>query len=110
MPTRKGHDAVLRWSCAIPFLSTPFASLLHRELHSALGEKRGRRDRLTPQLRRDLQWWTPREPQHPPSRGQPSRVLRFGRYGFTFVGSHGVATPAMVFVGPQQYSYQTPVR
>jgi hypothetical protein len=40
------------------FLAIPAARLFMRELHSVLGDKWGGRVRLTPQLRRDLQWWT----------------------------------------------------
>jgi hypothetical protein len=40
------------------FLAIPAARFFLRELHSVLGEKWGGRVRLTPQLRRDLHWWT----------------------------------------------------
>jgi hypothetical protein len=39
-------------------LAIPVAIFFLRELHSVLGDKWGGRVRLTPQLRRDLQWWT----------------------------------------------------
>jgi hypothetical protein len=38
------------------FLAIPAARFFLRELHSVLGDKWG--GRLTPQLSRDLQWWT----------------------------------------------------
>jgi hypothetical protein len=40
------------------FLAIPAARFFLRELHSVLGDKWGSRVRLTPQLSRDLQWWT----------------------------------------------------
>ena len=40
------------------FLAIPAARFFLRELHSVVGEKWGGLVRLTPQLRRDLQWWT----------------------------------------------------
>jgi hypothetical protein len=39
-------------------LAIPAARLFLRELHSVLGDKWGIRVRLTPQLSRDLRWWT----------------------------------------------------
>jgi hypothetical protein len=40
------------------FLTILAARFFLRELHSVLGDKWGGRGRLTPQLNRDLQWWT----------------------------------------------------
>jgi hypothetical protein len=40
------------------FLEIPAARFFLRELHSVLGDKWRGRVRLTPHLRRDLQWWT----------------------------------------------------
>jgi hypothetical protein len=40
------------------FLAIQAARFFLRELQSVLGDKWGGRVRLTPQLRRDLQWWT----------------------------------------------------
>eukprot|EP00873_Tetraselmis_striata_P043005 jgi/Tetstr1/463269/TSEL_008194.t1 len=40
------------------FLAIPAARFFMRELHSVVGDQWGRRVRMTPQLRRDLQWWT----------------------------------------------------
>jgi hypothetical protein len=40
------------------FLAIPAARFFLRELHSAVGKKWGGLVRLTPQLRRELQWWT----------------------------------------------------
>jgi hypothetical protein len=40
------------------FLAIPAARFFLRELHSVVGEKWGGLVRLSPQLRRDLQWWT----------------------------------------------------
>jgi hypothetical protein len=42
----------------IPFLAIPAARFFLRELHSVVCEKWGGLVRLTPQLRRDIQWWT----------------------------------------------------
>eukprot|EP00873_Tetraselmis_striata_P020111 jgi/Tetstr1/440375/TSEL_028710.t1 len=40
------------------FLAIPAASFFLWELHSVVGDRWGGRVRMTPQLRRDLQWWT----------------------------------------------------
>eukprot|EP00873_Tetraselmis_striata_P012612 jgi/Tetstr1/432876/TSEL_022225.t1 len=40
------------------FLAIPAARLFLRELHTVVGDRWGGRVRMTPQLRRDLQWWT----------------------------------------------------
>eukprot|EP00873_Tetraselmis_striata_P035003 jgi/Tetstr1/455267/TSEL_042105.t1 len=54
------------------FLAIPAARFFLRELHSVVGDRWGGRVRMTPQLRRDLQWWTsvPGQPNgkpiHPP--------------------------------------------
>eukprot|EP00873_Tetraselmis_striata_P021815 jgi/Tetstr1/442079/TSEL_003162.t1 len=40
------------------FLAIPAARFFLRELHSVVGDRWGGRVRMTPQLRRDLQWWT----------------------------------------------------
>jgi hypothetical protein len=40
------------------FLAMPAAIFFLRELHSVLADKWGGRVRLTPELRRNLQWWT----------------------------------------------------
>jgi hypothetical protein len=40
------------------FLAISATRFFMRELHSVLGDEWGGRVRLTPQLRRDLQWWT----------------------------------------------------
>eukprot|EP00873_Tetraselmis_striata_P012338 jgi/Tetstr1/432602/TSEL_021972.t1 len=40
------------------FLAIPAARFILRELHSVVGDRWGGRVRMTPQLRRDLQWWT----------------------------------------------------
>jgi hypothetical protein len=42
-----------------------------RDLHSVLGDKWGGRVRLTPQLRRDLHWWT-----QMPSHGNGKNIHR----------------------------------
>eukprot|EP00873_Tetraselmis_striata_P002689 jgi/Tetstr1/422953/TSEL_013732.t1 len=40
------------------FQAIPAARFFLRELHSVVGDRWGGRVRMTPQLRRDLQWWT----------------------------------------------------
>eukprot|EP00873_Tetraselmis_striata_P001731 jgi/Tetstr1/421995/TSEL_001239.t1 len=40
------------------FLAIPAARFFLRELHSVVGDRWGGRFRMTPHLRRDLQWWT----------------------------------------------------
>eukprot|EP00873_Tetraselmis_striata_P028203 jgi/Tetstr1/448467/TSEL_035735.t1 len=40
------------------FLAIPAARFFMRELHSVVGDRWGGRVRMTPQLRRDPQWWT----------------------------------------------------
>eukprot|EP00873_Tetraselmis_striata_P027757 jgi/Tetstr1/448021/TSEL_035322.t1 len=40
------------------FLAIPAARFFLRELHSVVGDRWGGHVRMTPQLRRDLQWWT----------------------------------------------------
>eukprot|EP00873_Tetraselmis_striata_P016564 jgi/Tetstr1/436828/TSEL_025606.t1 len=40
------------------FLAIPAARFFMRELHSMVGDRWGGPVRMTPQLRRDLQWWT----------------------------------------------------
>jgi hypothetical protein len=53
------------------FLTIPAAMLFLRELHSVLDDKWGGRVRLTPQLRRDVQWWT-----HVPSHANGKNIHR----------------------------------
>jgi hypothetical protein len=53
------------------FLAIPVAQFFRRELYSVLGDKWGGRIRLTPQLRRDLQWWT-----HAPSQANGKKICR----------------------------------
>jgi hypothetical protein len=53
------------------FLAIPAARFFLRELHSVLGDKWGGQVRLTPQLRRDLQWWT-----HVPSHANGKKIHR----------------------------------
>eukprot|EP00873_Tetraselmis_striata_P008724 jgi/Tetstr1/428988/TSEL_018963.t1 len=50
------------------FLAIPAARFFLRELHSVVGDRWGGRVRMTPQLRRDLQWWTS---VPSPSNGKP---------------------------------------
>jgi hypothetical protein len=39
------------------FLAIPAAFYILRWLHSAIGDKWGGKVRITPQLRRNIQWW-----------------------------------------------------
>eukprot|EP00873_Tetraselmis_striata_P035598 jgi/Tetstr1/455862/TSEL_042651.t1 len=50
----------LAWQAQYLFLAIPAARFFMgtRELHSVVGDRWGVRVRMTPQLRRDLQWWT----------------------------------------------------
>eukprot|EP00873_Tetraselmis_striata_P023059 jgi/Tetstr1/443323/TSEL_031338.t1 len=66
------------------FLAIPAARFFMRELHSVVGDRWGGRVRMTPQLRRDLQWWASvpsqsnGKPIHrPESRFGPHSIHRF---------------------------------
>eukprot|EP00873_Tetraselmis_striata_P038086 jgi/Tetstr1/458350/TSEL_044789.t1 len=48
----------LAWQAQYLFVAIPAARFFLRELHSVVGDRWGGRVGMTPQLRRDLQWWT----------------------------------------------------
>eukprot|EP00873_Tetraselmis_striata_P038110 jgi/Tetstr1/458374/TSEL_044812.t1 len=56
LPVRESQS--LAGQTQYPFLAIPAARFFLRELHSVVGDRWGGRVRMTPQLRRDLQWWT----------------------------------------------------
>eukprot|EP00873_Tetraselmis_striata_P025467 jgi/Tetstr1/445731/TSEL_033379.t1 len=74
----------LAWQAQYLFLAIPAARFFLRELHSVVGDRWGGRVRMTPQLRRDLQWWTSVPSQ---SNGKP--IHRPGETAYLHTDSSG---------------------
>jgi hypothetical protein len=73
------------------FLAIPAARFFLRELLSVLGDKWGGRFHLTPQIRRDMQWWT-----HVPRHANGKNIHRLVKIAYIHGNNSGYGWGAVL--------------